>query len=103
MFSLLVVKKKKKNQLLCLVWGRGSGHTVVHKVAVCIDYDSSFSGQGNPAVVCGIVFRSTACSFHSEALQTVEVVGAVNSAAEHHLAGGGSPAVRHESRAARWV
>lgn len=75
---------------------------MVHEVAVCINEDSSFSGQRNPAVVCGIVFDSTAGSFLSEAPQIVEVAGAVNLAAEHCQAGGGCPAARHERGAAHW-
>lgn len=55
-----------------------------------------FPAQGIQLWFVGFAFFSTAGSFLPEASQIVEVVGSVDSGAEHHQAGGGCPAVQGE-------
>jgi len=91
-FSLLAVKTKTPS--FCALCGAEPPVMLRYTKWLCASAKGAhFSGQGNPAVVCGTAFHSTAGSFSSEGPPVVEVVGAVSLAAEHHQSGGGFPTV----------
>lgn len=101
MFSLLAVKKKTSS--FCVLRGAEAPVILWYTKWLCASIKvAHFLAKGIQLWFVGLSF--TALPVHSclKAPQIVEVVGTVNLAAEHHQAGGGFPAARHEGGAARW-